>query len=136
MNKPTTDFKIVDNVFVKMHHFAESGDTHDGHSHVFDHITLLATGSVLMKHDKGQQEFKAPHLIVTPKGIKHQFTALEPNTIFCCVHAIRDGDGVDDIAAPEITTEEAIRLMATVPVINLEPGQVLGPIEDNVNTSI
>jgi hypothetical protein len=132
MSKPKTDFKIVDNVFVKMHYFDAVGDTHEGHSHVFDHITLLATGSVLMKHDKGQQEFKAPHLIVTPKGIKHQFTALEPNTIFCCVHAIRDGDGVDDIAPPEITLEQAKLLMATVPVINLEPGQVLGFVTEPV----
>jgi quercetin dioxygenase-like cupin family protein len=133
MNKPTTDFKIVDNVFVKMHYFAAEGDTHDGHSHVFDHITLLATGSVLMKHDKGQQEFKAPHLIVTPKGIKHQFTALEPNTIFCCVHAIRDGIGVEDVSKQEITQHDAVQLMSKFPLINLEPGQVLGPIPENVN---
>lgn len=132
MNKPKTDFKIVDNVFVKMHYFEKEGDTHEGHSHTFDHITLLATGSVLMTHDKGQQEFKAPHLIVTPKGIKHQFTALEPNTIFCCVHAIRDGDGVDDIAAPEITTEEAVALMIKSPLVNLEPGQTLGPVVEPV----
>jgi quercetin dioxygenase-like cupin family protein len=89
-----------------MHHFANTGDTHQGHAHVFDHITVLAAGRVLMKHDNGQQEFTAPHLIVTPKGITHQFTALEPNTVFCCVHAIRDGEGVDDVAAPDITPEQ------------------------------
>jgi hypothetical protein len=136
MSKPITDFKIVDNVFVKMHYFEKEGDTHNGHSHVFDHITLLATGSVLMKHDNGQQEFKAPHLIVTPKGIKHQFTALEPNTIFCCVHAIRDGDDVEDISKQEITHQEAVELMCKFPLINLEPGQVLGKVPENVNTNI
>jgi quercetin dioxygenase-like cupin family protein len=112
MSMPVTDLKIVDNVFVKMHRFINTGDTHDGHAHTFDHITLLATGKVLMKHDNGEQEFTAPHLIVTPKGIVHQFTALEPNTVFCCIHAIRDGDGVDDIASPDITTEQAHELMA------------------------
>lgn len=111
MSTPVTDLKIVDNVFVKMHRFINTGDTHDGHAHTFDHITLLATGKVLMKHDNGEQEFTAPHLIITPKGIVHQFTALEPNTVFCCIHAIRDGDDVDDIASPNITTEQANELL-------------------------
>lgn len=111
MSKPTTDLKIVDNVFVKLHQFLNIGDTHEGHTHAFDHITLLAYGSVKMVHDKGEAEFKAPHLIVTPKGIKHQFTALEPNTVFACIHAIRDGDGVDDVASPDITPEQTFDLM-------------------------
>lgn len=110
-DQPITDFKIVDNVFVKLHHFLRAGDTHQGHAHTFDHITLLASGAVRMVHDNGEAEYKAPHLIVTPKGITHQFTALEPNTIFCCVHAIRDGDGVDDVASQDITPEQAFDLM-------------------------
>lgn len=111
MSNPRTDLKLVDNVFVKLHHFLDAGDTHQGHAHKFDHITLLASGKVLMKHDNGEQEFTAPHLIVTPKGVTHQFTALEPNTVFCCIHAIRDGDGVDDIAPPNISPEEQWDLM-------------------------
>ena len=110
-NLPLTSFQVVDNIFVKMHYFENTGDTHHGHAHAFDHITLLARGKVLMKHDNGEQEFVAPHLIVTPKGIVHQFTALEPHTIFCCIHAIRDGDEVDDIAHPEITAEEQWELL-------------------------
>jgi len=116
VSSPTTDLKIVDNVFVKMHLFNNAGDTHEGHAHAFDHITLLATGSVNMVHDNGQAEYKAPHLIVTPKGIKHQFTALEPNTVFCCIHAIREKDELDGIASPDITIEKAWELMGTVPL--------------------
>jgi hypothetical protein len=107
VSNPKTSIQIVDNVWVKYYAFEEAGGTHEGHAHTFDHITLLAAGKVLMKHDNGEQEFTAPHLIVTPKGIKHQFVALEPNTVFCCVHAIRNGDGVDDIAPQEISAEEA-----------------------------
>jgi len=103
--------QVVDNVFVKLHQFLRAGDTHQGHAHAFDHVTLLATGSVLMKHDKGEQEYKAPTLIVTPKGISHQFTAKEPNTVFCCIHAIRDGDGLDDVVLPEISQEKAWELL-------------------------
>ena len=116
MSEPLTDLKLVDNVFVKMHRFINAGDTHQGHAHVFDHITLLATGKVLMKHDNGEQEFTAPHLIVTPKGITHQFTALEAGTVFCCIHAIRDGSDVDAVASQDITPEQAFELMTKYPL--------------------
>lgn len=116
MSNPTTDFKIVDNVFVKMHLFNNVGDTHDGHVHSFDHITLLSSGSVKMIHDKGEAEYKAPHLIVTPKGIKHQFIALEPNTVFCCIHAIREKDELDAIADPHITEEQAWEMLSNAPL--------------------
>lgn len=116
MSSPATDLKLVDNVFVKMHQFIDIGDTHQGHSHSFDHITLLATGSVTMKHDNGEQDFTAPHLIVTPKGIAHQFIAKEPNTIFCCIHAIRDGSEVDNVASQDITPEQAFELLTQYPL--------------------
>ena len=112
MSNPITDLKLVDNVLVKMHHFLNVGDFHIGHSHTFDHITLLSSGRVLMKHDKGEQEFTAPHLIVTPKGVVHQFIAKEPNTVFCCIHAIRDGDGVDDVVASSVSSEHAWELLS------------------------
>lgn len=109
--------QIVDNVFVKMHNLHKEGDVYEGHSHTFDHITLLASGKVLMEHDNGSDEYTAPYLIVTPKGIKHQFTALADNTLFCCVHAIRDGDGIDDVASPDITKEQAFDLLQQYPLL-------------------
>lgn len=119
MSNPSTDVKIVDNVFVKMHHFLNAGDTMSGHAHVFDHITLLASGKVLMKHDSGEQEFDAPHLIVTPKSVKHQFLALSNNTVLCCIHAIRDGDEIDNVADPSITPEKTWELLTKYPVTEL-----------------
>ena len=116
MSNVLTDVNIVDNVFVKMHYFANAGDTHAGHAHPFDHITLLATGKVMMRHDNGEQVFTAPHLIITPKSIAHQFTALESNTVFCCIHAIRDGSTVDSIAPQDITVEQAFTLMGKYPL--------------------
>ncbi|MGL5220888.1 MAG: hypothetical protein ACRC8G_15800 [Plesiomonas shigelloides] len=116
MSNVISDIKIVDNVFVKLHKFLNAGDTHQGHAHVFDHITLLATGSVTMKHDNGEQDFTAPYLIVTPKGITHQFIAKEPNTVFCCIHAIRDGSEVDAVASQDITPEKAFELLTQYPL--------------------
>lgn len=117
---PLVDMKIVDNVFVKMHHFIRAGDSHDGHSHTFDHITLLSSGSVKMIHDKGEAEYKAPYLIVTPKGIKHQFTALEPNTVFCCIHAIRESDDIDGVAPQDINPDQALELLKKYPLVEGE----------------
>ena len=116
MSNLVTDIKIVDNVFVKLHVFVNVGDTHNGHAHSFDHITLLSSGSVTMKHNNGEQDFTAPNLIVTPKGIKHQFIAKEPNTVFCCIHAIRDGSEVDDVASQDITPEQAFQLLTQYPL--------------------
>jgi quercetin dioxygenase-like cupin family protein len=106
----------ADNVWVKMMYLLNQGDQIQGHAHTFDHITLLARGSVRMEHDLGSKEYKAPFLIITPKGIVHKFTALESRSLLCCIHAIRDGDEVDDIAPQNITTEEAERLMFKYPL--------------------
>ena len=116
MSNPITDVKIVDNVFVKMHQFLKTGDTHEGHAHEFDHITLLARGSENMVHSNGENTYTAPHLIVTPKGTAHQFTALEDNTVFCCIHAIRDGDELDSVASQDITPEQAFELLTQYPL--------------------
>lgn len=116
-----TDLMVVDNVFVKMMHFYYKGDVteRDGHSHTFDHITLLSRGSVLMEvleEGGGAVEHKAPKLIVTPKNTRHKFTALEADTVLCCIHAIRDGDDVDDVAPQNITAEQAEQLMEQFPL--------------------
>ena len=116
MSEPVTDVQLVDNVFVKMHHFLRVGDTHQGHAHIFDHITLLATGAVTMKHDNGEEDFTAPHLIVTPKGVTHQFIAKQPNTVFCCIHAVRDGSTVDDVVSQDVTPDRAFELLTQYPL--------------------
>ena len=93
------DIKIVDNVFVKMIPLTSKGDTTYGHAHTYDHITLLSVGRVLMKHDNGQAEYTAPCLIVTPKGIAHEFVSLADFSLLCCIHALRNEDG--EILPPE-----------------------------------
>ena len=122
MSYANTEMAIVDNVFVKMMHFYYKGDVTEryGHSHTFDHVTLLARGSVRMEvleEGGGSQDHKAPKLIVTPKNTRHKFTALESDTVLCCIHAIRDGDEVEDVAPPDITREEAERLMSEFPLV-------------------
>ena len=117
MSDPITEFKIVDNVFVKMYVFTEAGESTQGHAHTFDHITLLSTGKVTMKHGKTVEEFTAPHLIVTKKGVEHEFIAAESNTVLCCIHAIRDGEGLEDIPPQNITAAHGLDLVQKFPLV-------------------
>jgi len=114
------DVKIVDNVFVKMIPLNGIGHKVQGHAHAFDHITLLSNGSVRMKHANGESVFTAPALIVTKKGTMHEFTSLEDFSLLCCIHAIRDGDDVDDIADANIDEEKARELTAVFSLLMME----------------
>jgi quercetin dioxygenase-like cupin family protein len=110
MSEVKSDMQIAANVFVKMYTMESVGDKIEGHSHTFDHITLLATGSVVMKARGQEKTHVAPKLLITPLGIAHEFVSLEPNTTLCCIHAIREGDGIDDVAPQDITRDVAMHL--------------------------
>ena len=83
------------NIWVRSHEFRKKGDTNGGgHYHNFDHVTLLAVGSVLVEvegHDP--KEFHAPTFIVIKKEHKHKFTALTDGVVYYCVFALRDENG-------------------------------------------
>lgn len=123
-----TLIEIIDNIFVRMFALPRRGDVHAGHAHVFDHITLLSKGRVVMRqHGQAEAiatvtEHTAPCLIVTPKGIVHEFEAMSDDCLLCCIHAIRDGDGLDDIAPQEITKEQAQVLMQRYPLVQIPEG--------------
>lgn len=108
--------QIVDNVFVKLICLNKSGDKVEGHVHTFDHITLLSTGKVVMRAKGNEVVHIAPKLLVTPKGVSHEFEALEDNTVLSCIHAIRDGDGEDDVAPQEITKAQAEDFLQKFPL--------------------
>jgi hypothetical protein len=112
-----SNISIVDNVFVKMMGAEFVGDKIVGHAHTFDHITLLAKGRVLMRAKGEEKEHSAPKLIVTPKGIAHEFEALENNCLLCCIHAVRDGDTEEDIAPQNITEEQAKLFLEQFPLL-------------------
>jgi hypothetical protein len=99
------------NVWVRSHYFHKVGDTNDGgHYHHFDHVTLLAVGSVMVEVDGYEQkEFHAPTFIVIDKDKKHKFTALTDGVVYYCVFALRDMDGeVTDIYSGDNTPYSAI----------------------------
>jgi len=91
------------NIWVRQNMLSK-GEEAPGHVHYFDHVTLLAKGSVRVEVEgKEPKDFVAPTFIVIKKELIHKMTALEDDTVYYCVFALRDVDGevVGDIYGPE-----------------------------------
>ena len=102
MKQPEISIGCVANLFSRQMTFKDAGDTEMGHTHEFDHLTLLASGSLQVTVDGNVTMFKAQHMIYIHKDKNHQLVALEPNTVVYCIHALRNGNGVDDILDPSM----------------------------------
>ena len=100
MSAPNAKISVVANTWIKQMHFTKAGDINDGHTHIFDHQTLLGKGSVKVTVNGKDSEFTAPTIIFIRAGFEHQIEALEDDTICYCIHAIRDGERVEDIIDP------------------------------------
>ena len=92
------DIILVSNLWIKQMHFENAGDTMQGHSHKFDHPTLLAVGSAKVTVEGVSTIFRAPHIIFIAKDKLHEIEAVEPGTIAYCIHPIR-GERQEDIYA-------------------------------------
>lgn len=103
---------FVGNVWVRQNWLLKAGDTAGGHAHYHDHVSLLVKGSVEVSVNDGpSKHFTAPTYIVIKKQHRHQIVALEDDTVFYCVFAMRDIDGevVDiyqDANLPHIPEDE------------------------------
>jgi len=82
------------NIWVRQNVLSKAGDTFGGHKHHFDHVSLLTKGSVTVKVDGSDpKNFTAPTFIIIRKEHEHEFIALEDDTNWYCVFALRDLDG-------------------------------------------
>lgn len=88
------DLGYFGNIWVRQNVLTNAGDSFGGHKHHFDHVSLLTKGSVEV-HVQGHEPkvFKAPTFIVISKDKEHNFIALEDDTNWYCVFALRDLDG-------------------------------------------
>lgn len=107
MASPEIQVVAVSNVYSRLMYFVNKGDIEIGHSHTYDHATLLSAGSVLYEILDGpdgntvaSKEFKAPGYIFVEKDKYHRITALEPNTVCACIHALRTID--EEIVDPSM----------------------------------
>lgn len=117
MKHPEIAIGCVANLYSRQMYFKNKGDVEVGHTHQFDHLTLLANGSLKIVVDGVESVFKAPHMIYIHKDKVHELTALEDNTLAFCIHALRDGNGVEDILDPTMIPEGVNPLGVAKPLI-------------------
>lgn len=110
MSQPIPSISLVANTWVKQMHFLKSGDANEGHTHIFDHQTLLGKGRVKVTVNGKETEFTAPTIIYIRAGFEHKLEALEDDTICYCIHAIRDGERVEDIIDPDSIPESGLEV--------------------------
>ena len=100
------DIKIgcVANLYSRRMWFRKAGDVEVGHTHQFDHLTLLAKGKLKVTVEGVSTEFTAPHMIYIHKDKVHELEALTDETVAYCIHALRDketGEILDPTMIPE-----------------------------------
>lgn len=90
MSTPTVYIGCVANLYSRMMNFKRAGDIEIGHTHQFDHLTLLATGKLKVTVDGVASEFTAPHMIYIHKDKVHELEALTDATVAYCIHVLHD----------------------------------------------
>ena len=102
MKHPEIKLGCVANLFSRMMVFKDIGDIEYGHTHPFDHLTLLASGALRVTVEGQTTDFVAPHMIYIHADKTHELVALQPNTVAYCIHALRDKDNPETILDPSM----------------------------------
>ena len=86
------------NIYIRRVRLAKAGDVLHGHTHNFDHTTIVFTGAVHVHATceagcNKKQDFAAPSHFLVRKDWRHEITALVDGTEFWCVYSHRDPQG-------------------------------------------
>jgi quercetin dioxygenase-like cupin family protein len=115
MKQPEIKIGCVANLYSRMMRFAKAGDIEIGHTHQFDHLTLLAKGKLKVTVEGVVSEFTAPHMIYIHKDKVHELEALTDETVAYCIHALRDKDS-GEILDPSMIPEGVSPLTMSQPL--------------------
>lgn len=103
MPEENSEIYIADDIFTKQMHIKNEGMFIPQHSHNYEHMSMLAHGSVrVWKDGVFSGDYKAPVGIKIPANTKHTFMSLEPDTIVYCIHNVSRSGKV------EITQEHSL----------------------------
>jgi quercetin dioxygenase-like cupin family protein len=112
---PEIKIGCVANLYSRMMWFRKAGDTEIGHTHQFDHLTLLAKGKLKVTVEGAVSEFTAPHMIYIHKDKVHELEALTDETVAYCIHALRDKDN-NEILDPSMIPAGVDATLLAAPV--------------------
>jgi quercetin dioxygenase-like cupin family protein len=102
MSEPVVHIGCVANLYSRMMHFKNAGDIEIGHTHAFDHLTLLAKGKLKVTVEGVSTEFTAPNMIYIKADKVHELEALTSETVAYCIHALRTDNETGDILDPSM----------------------------------
>lgn len=115
MSTPIVHIGCVANLFSRMMRFEKAGDLEVGHTHQFDHLTLLAKGRLKVTVEGVSTEFTAPHMIYIQKDKVHELEALTDETVAYCIHALRDKE-TNEILDPSMIPAGVNPLTLSAPI--------------------
>src|SRR3954463_14017809 len=96
----STEIKLTDDLFIKTAVVADAGTIIPAHAHRYDHVTLLAYGSMrITADDEMLGDYTGPVGILIRRGVKHTMTTLTPGVVFACIHVLH---GTDDVEIDEL----------------------------------
>lgn len=116
---PEIKIGCVANLYSRMMHFRKAGDVEVGHTHQFDHLTLLAKGKLKVTVEGNVSEFTAPHMIYIHKDKVHELEALTDGTVAYCIHALRDKE-TNEIIDPSMIPAGVSAMSCAAPVVTVE----------------
>jgi quercetin dioxygenase-like cupin family protein len=115
---PEIKIGCVANLYSRMMYFEKAGDIEVGHTHQFDHLTLLAKGKLKVTVEGIVSEFTAPHMIYIHKDKVHELEALTDETVAYCIHALRDKE-TNEILDPSMIPAGVSAMSCAAPVVQL-----------------
>lgn len=76
------------------------------HAHKYDHLSILAKGTALIRTDEGFQVYSAPMCITIKAGLHHSIESLE-DVVWFCVHSTEETDPkkVDEVLISKVNNE-------------------------------
>ena len=97
VNQPVSvEIKLTDDLFIKTATVADAWTIIPTHAHRYDHVTLLAYGSMRVEADgMALGDFTGPVGILIKAGVKHTMTTLTPGVVFACIHALHGTEAVE-----------------------------------------
>jgi quercetin dioxygenase-like cupin family protein len=100
------DTQTADGIFIKQITVPKKDSWAPQHAHVWDHSTLLTSGSMFVWKDGVlDRQYKAPAVIFIPAGVKHLFRTLEDNTVFFCIHNLHSEQAISVLEEHQIVDE-------------------------------
>ena len=94
----------VDGIYIRQILIPKADSMVPQHSHAWNHVTMLARGSVYVWKDGVlDRRYQAPTRIEIKAGVKHLFLTLEDNTLLFCIHNLHDEAAVKVLEEHQLT---------------------------------